>query len=194
MLIWINGAFGAGKTQTAYELYRRLPGSFVYDPEEVGFFLREHLPPDVRTGDFQDYPMWRSMNVDILTYCLRHYDGHIIVPMTLTNRLYYDEIVGALAREFEVRHLILRASRETLLRRLASRLESPRSWAARQIDRCLSAFDTDITEISVDTDGKSLGQVVEDAAAAAGVGLAEDRRGRLRKTADRFVTKCRHIR
>lgn len=28
MVIWLNGAFGAGKTQTAYELRRRLPGSW----------------------------------------------------------------------------------------------------------------------------------------------------------------------
>ena len=40
MIIWLNGAFGAGKTQTAYELHRRLPGSYVYDPENAGFFMR----------------------------------------------------------------------------------------------------------------------------------------------------------
>jgi hypothetical protein len=37
MLLWINGPFGGGKTQTAYELRRRLPGSIVCDPEHVGF-------------------------------------------------------------------------------------------------------------------------------------------------------------
>ena len=45
MIIWLNGAFGAGKTQTAYELRRRLPGSYVYDPENAGFFIRDNLPP-----------------------------------------------------------------------------------------------------------------------------------------------------
>ncbi|NII70905.1 AAA family ATPase [Microbacterium ulmi] len=33
MLIWINGAFGAGKTHTAFELQRRLVGAHVADPE-----------------------------------------------------------------------------------------------------------------------------------------------------------------
>ena len=56
MIIWINGAFGAGKTQTAYELHRRLPGSWVYDPEETGFLLRKTLPSALRLDDFQDYP------------------------------------------------------------------------------------------------------------------------------------------
>jgi hypothetical protein len=33
MLLWINGPFGGGKTATAHELNRRLPGSAVCDPE-----------------------------------------------------------------------------------------------------------------------------------------------------------------
>jgi tRNA A37 N6-isopentenylltransferase MiaA len=33
MLLWLNGPFGGGKTQTAHELQRRLPGSIVCDPE-----------------------------------------------------------------------------------------------------------------------------------------------------------------
>nr|WP_245699827.1 AAA family ATPase [Streptomyces roseifaciens] len=34
MLLWINGPFGGGKTQTAYEIRRRLPGSVVRDPRK----------------------------------------------------------------------------------------------------------------------------------------------------------------
>jgi tRNA A37 N6-isopentenylltransferase MiaA len=33
MLLWFNGPFGGGKTATAYELNRRLPGSVVCDSE-----------------------------------------------------------------------------------------------------------------------------------------------------------------
>jgi adenylylsulfate kinase-like enzyme len=32
MIIWINGAFGSGKTQMAFEINRRLENSYVYDP------------------------------------------------------------------------------------------------------------------------------------------------------------------
>jgi len=43
VLVWINGQFGGGKTATAFELQRRLPGSVVCDPEHAGFGLRrEH--------------------------------------------------------------------------------------------------------------------------------------------------------
>jgi hypothetical protein len=55
MLLWINGPFGGGKTQTAYELHRRLQGSLVCDPEHVGYGLHRMLPPTLR-GDFQDLP------------------------------------------------------------------------------------------------------------------------------------------
>jgi 2-phosphoglycerate kinase len=51
MLIWINGPFGVGKTATAYELNRRLPGSAVCDPAHVGFGMRRMLPPPLR-GNF----------------------------------------------------------------------------------------------------------------------------------------------
>lgn len=64
MIIWINGAFGAGKTQTAYELHRRLPDSYVYDPENIGYFIRKNLPPALCEGDFQDYPMWRERTIE----------------------------------------------------------------------------------------------------------------------------------
>jgi 2-phosphoglycerate kinase len=44
MIIWINGAFGVGKSHTSAELVRRLDNTFLFDPEKVGFFLRKHLP------------------------------------------------------------------------------------------------------------------------------------------------------
>ena len=65
MIIWLNGAFGAGKTQTAWELRRRMADAYVYDPENAGFFIRKNLPPSLLTGDFQDYPMWRAFNLDM---------------------------------------------------------------------------------------------------------------------------------
>lgn len=194
MIIWINGAFGAGKTQAAYELQRRLPGSFVYDPENVGFFLQKSIPKSIQIDDFQDYPMWRTFNLDILNYCLQHYAGPIIVPMTVTNRQYYDEMISVLSKRDEVRHIILYAKRKTLLRRLASRLETPRSWAAQQIDRCIKAFDEDITEYRIDTDEMSIDQVVEKIASLAGIVLHKDDRSIFRRYLDRIITTCKHIR
>lgn len=194
MIIWLNGAFGAGKTQTACELHRRLPHSYVYDPENAGFFIRDNLPAGLGLDDFQDFPMWRSFNLEMLDYSAARYDSHIIVPMTITRRAYYDEIVGALAQRHEVRHIILRAGRDTLRRRLASRLERPGSWGHQQIDRCLRAFETEITEECLDTDGLSIRQAAEAVGALCGLTLAEDRRGPLRRRLDRLAVQLGHIR
>jgi len=48
MLLWINGPFGGGKTQTAYEIRRRLPGSVICDPEEAGYGLHKMMPRGLR--------------------------------------------------------------------------------------------------------------------------------------------------
>lgn len=194
MIIWLNGAFGAGKTQTAYELHRRLPHSYVYDPENAGFFIRDNLPPGLDLDDFQDFPMWRRFNLEMLDYIAGSHQGDIIVPMTVTNRAYYDKLVGRLSKKYPLRHLILWASRETLLKRLASRLEGRNSWAAQQLQRCLLAFETEVTEEKINTDGLDLYQVVDQIGALCGLALSEDQRGPLRRGLDRLVTQIRHIR
>lgn len=194
MIIWINGAFGAGKTQAAYELQRRLPQSYVYDPEEAGFFIRKNIPPSMGKNDFQDHPLWRRFNYEMLDYISAHHAGHIIVPMTITDRGYYDEIIGALAKKQDVNHIILYARKDTLLRRLASRWEGRKSWAAQQIDRCIKSFDEDITGYKIHTDDLNIDQVVAQIAAICAVTLSMDRRNSLRKRFDRLMVKYRHIR
>lgn len=194
MIIWINGAFGSGKTQTAYELQRRLPGSYVYDPENCGYFIRKNIPSGICTEDFQDCPLWRTFNFEMLDYIAQRHTGDIIVPMTIVNPAYYDELIGRLSKVYDVRHIILYAQKETLLKRLALRLEGRHSWAARQIDRCIRAFDEEIAGYKIHTDGMTISQVVENAAAIAGVPLSEDRRNGLQKLFDRIRTQYRHIR
>lgn len=84
MLLWINGPFGVGKTQTAYALARRLPDAFICDPEQLGFGIARMTPPPLR-GDFQDVPLWREGVRRVLDRNLSHFDGVLIVPMTLVN-------------------------------------------------------------------------------------------------------------
>ena len=59
MIIWINGAFGAGKTSLAAELMARRPSWILFDPEYLGYAVREYVTPE--TGDFQDLPEWRHV-------------------------------------------------------------------------------------------------------------------------------------
>jgi len=166
MIIWINGAFGSGKTTTAEELERRIPGSFLYDPENVGYFIRNVFPPSLLKSDFQDHKIWRKMNVSVLGDLAREYPGTIIVPMTLVNPDYFEELVGRLRSQgIEVRHFTLMAQRETLLQRLTSRGEDANSWPARQIDRCLAALSAERFGQHIDTDHLTTEQIIERIAA-----------------------------
>ena len=74
VLVWINGPFGGGKTATAFELQRRLPGSIVCDPEHLGFGLHRMLPPALRTN-FQDLQAWRSGVREVLDLVARNREG-----------------------------------------------------------------------------------------------------------------------
>jgi thymidylate kinase len=70
VIIWINGAFGAGKTTLAEELHRRLPDAVVYDPEDVGLMVRKWVRAD---GDFQHLPSWRELVVATALSLRRHH-------------------------------------------------------------------------------------------------------------------------
>ena len=121
MLVWINGPFGVGKTATAFELHRRLPGSAVCDPGHVGFGMRRMLPAALR-GNFQDIPARRHSVLELLGRTQAEYDRTVIVPMTVVNPGYFQQIVGGLRDDgFEVRHFALLAEPATVVRRLRGR-------------------------------------------------------------------------
>ncbi|MFD5417968.1 NUDIX domain-containing protein [Streptomyces sp. NPDC127069] len=126
MIVWINGAYGAGKTSTARELAGLLPDSTLYDPELIGDALRRLLPGKrlAEVDDYQDLPSWRRLVVDAAAAVLAEVGGVLVVPMTLLRQEYRDEIFGALAaRRITVRHVLL-APAETILReRMAERRE-----------------------------------------------------------------------
>ncbi|MHA2857174.1 AAA family ATPase [Paenibacillus lautus] len=195
MIIWVNGAFGSGKTQAAHELQRRIPNSYVYDPENAGYFIRDNLPKDATRDDFQHYPMWREFNYSMFKHIDQESDQLIIAPMTISNAAYFDEIVGNLRRDgVVVQHFTLCASKEVLLRRLRSRGEGANSWAAQQIDRCMSGFSNEVFQRHIDTDHLSIDEVVETIGALADVKLLPDNRSNSRKKFDRLKTKFAHIR
>ncbi|MGN7358419.1 AAA family ATPase [Paenibacillus sp. SAF-054] len=195
MIIWVNGAFGAGKTQTAHELHRRIPNSFVYDPENAGYFIRKNIPAVMAKCDFQDHKVWRDTNYSMIKSIGEAYDGTLIIPMTIVEPLYFDEIVGRLRRDgMVIHHFALCASRETLLKRLRSRGENERSWAAQQIDRCMEGLSKPVFERQLQTDHQSISEVAETIAAALDIQLVPDERGRLRKQYDNIMTQIRHIR
>ncbi|MEV8310145.1 NUDIX domain-containing protein [Streptomyces flavidovirens] len=146
MIVWINGAFSAGKTSAARELIDLIPNSTFYDPELIGGELRNLLPQKrlAEVTDYQDLPIWRRLVVDTAAALLAEVGGVLVVPMTLLRQEYRDEIFGGLAaRRIPVCHVLLSAD-ETILRgRIAAREELPddpegservRQWAYEHIE------------------------------------------------------------
>lgn len=195
MIIWINGAFGSGKTTCTYELNKRLPNSFVYDPENIGYFIRKNIPTELHESDFQNHDQWRLFNYEMLKYLNNSYEGIILVPMTLVNRQYYDEIIGRLIEEgIDVKHFILCAEKKTIEKRLNKRFEWGNRWGKSQIDRCIYAFNHDITDEKIITDNKTVDTIVEELAEKSGLTLVIDKRSYIKKLFDKSVTFIKHIR
>ncbi|MCX4916138.1 MULTISPECIES: AAA family ATPase [unclassified Streptomyces] len=208
MLLWINGPFGGGKTQTAHEIRRRLPGSVLCDPEHPGFGLRRMLPPELR-GDFQDLASWRQGVVEVLDLTLGRHDGVVIAPMTVTDPRYFAETVGRL-RELghDVRHFTLLAERETVLGRLRERgfgrllryvagKDAPlrrESWAVEQLDHCLERLREPEFAEHLWTDRTTVARTADRIAVLAGLTLTPNRDGLVRGRLRRAWTSARHIR
>ena len=90
MITWLHGAFGAGKSSVAAELARRRPDLVPYDPELVGYLLRQVLP--VPTGDFQDLPEWRELVAATAAALDAGGTRSLVTPMTLLDQRYADEV------------------------------------------------------------------------------------------------------
>jgi hypothetical protein len=194
MIIWLNGAFGAGKTQTAYELNRRIPNSIIYDPEQIGFFINRNIPKELNKGDFQNHPIWRELNYTTLKYIHNEYKGIIIVPMTIVNPQYFEEIVGKLREDgVIVNHFVLWANKDTLQKRLRSRGEKKNSWGEQQINRCLEGLSNAMFDNQIETDEMTIEQVSETIAATLDIPLQQDKRNQFKKKLDRMIMQIKRV-
>ncbi|MEU4762131.1 AAA family ATPase [Actinosynnema sp. NPDC023794] len=148
MIVWINGAFGGGKTTLAEELGRRLPDALSFDPEYVGYLLRQWAPlPE--SGDFQDMPPWRKLTAEFAATLHREYGRHLITPMTLVEPAYREEIFGLLAAAgVPLLHVFLDVPADELRRRINNQVMDPhnpdadtkiRAFRLGNVDRCVAA-------------------------------------------------------
>lgn len=145
MIIWLNGAFGAGKTLAAREMLDLIPESTLYDPEVVGGCLRQLLPEKSlqEVTDYQELAVWRRLVVETAAALLHEVGGVLIAPMALLRQEYRDEIFGGLAsRGIDVRHVLLDPGETILRERIAARDDHPggpeataqaRAWALDRI-------------------------------------------------------------
>ncbi len=149
MMIWINGAFGAGKTTLAEELHQRLPEAMAFDPEYVGYILRLWVPePD--SGDFQDIPLWRRLVAEFAIGMSADYGRPLIIPMTLVNHAYREEIFGLISKAGDdILHVFLNVPTPELHRRIDAQVlhkdnpeadASARAFRHRNVERCTAAL------------------------------------------------------
>ena len=164
VVVWLNGPFGVGKTTVAKALAAEMTDALIFDPELVGFMLRKIVARELRpSADFQDLPLWRHLTRTTIHGLVTEYHRPVIVPMTLVNPVYFDEIVGALRRAgTDVHHVALMADPKTIRNRLLRRLSLPTSalWAFRQVDRCLAALQSREFEMQLPTDNMSVADIV----------------------------------
>lgn len=122
MIVWINGAFGGGKTTLALELHGWLPDALPFDPEYVGAILAKWAPP-AQSGDFQDIPLWRKLTAQFAIGLAADYGRTLIVPMTLVNPQYRNEIFGLIRDAGQpLLHVFLDVPAKELRRRINSQI------------------------------------------------------------------------
>ncbi|MFR9725589.1 AAA family ATPase [Streptomyces sp. MS19] len=148
-MVWVNGAFGSGKTTLVGELSRRWPEALVYDPESTGYLLREIVP--VTGGNFQHLPLWRRQVVSLALGLFEEYDRPVLSAQTLVDAAYAREIFGALRTAgVDVLHVCLRVPPAELGRRIDGRTVVPgdpvrdaeiRRWCREQNVRWTAAAD-----------------------------------------------------
>ncbi len=162
MIIWLNGCFGSGKTSVSEALLSMIDKAHIYDPEEVGQFIRSNLPDGKQYSDFQNHPLWRKMNYEILLYTAQQSESHLIVPMTLVNGTYYNEIIGKLKESnVDIQMYSLIASEATIHKRLKERGDQEGAWSYDQTSRCVAYLNEEEHSIKIDTEINSVQDIAQ---------------------------------
>jgi adenylylsulfate kinase-like enzyme len=137
VILFLNGAFGIGKTTVARALKKRLPRVLLYDPELVGIALQRIT----RVDDFQDLRAWRRLTILGLRIA-RLVRTNVIVPMAISNPAYLQEIRDGVRRfEPHVVHVCLVAPVDVVHARQQQRgaTGADAAWQFRRAAECCIA-------------------------------------------------------
>ncbi len=140
MIVWLNGAYGAGKSITAERIRELCPGTLIFDAEAVGNAVRDNLEPVLYHTEFPDYAIWREFVAKLLAEMAARAEGPILVPMTVLSSAYIEEIRDRL-RDVPFHHIVLDLSPDKIRERVLGRGETPEHWCYQQADRCAALLD-----------------------------------------------------
>ncbi|WP_414050246.1 hypothetical protein [Macrococcus animalis] len=157
-IIWLNGAFGVGKTTIAELLQQKIDNSIIFDPELTGSMLNKIYPIEIKQKDFQDYVEWRSINNLILNNLINSTNKTIIIPMTILNIDYYFEITKGIPKDY-IKSYLLIANEATLKDRLNNRMEND-TWPYEQIAKCVTVFKDLEFGTKINTDDNSIDNIL----------------------------------
>lgn len=165
MIIFINGAFGVGKSSVAEILVDKIPNSLIFDAEEVGYMLRKIYKPIDNPEDFQDLIAWRELTVKTAQALKKQYNRNLVMPMCIWNKKYFDEIIPNLKKiDPHFYHFCLIANKETILSRLKGRNDSTESinWATKRIKKCIDAYKSEKFDKKISTEEKTVNEIVDE--------------------------------
>jgi adenylylsulfate kinase-like enzyme len=173
VIVWLNGTFGVGKSATAAELARIMPGSRVFDAEIVGYMLMTILQ-DQTFSDFQDLPPWRTLVPVVTAEIERHTGQDLLAVQTVLSQAYWAELTGGFREQkLDVFHVLLEADPQVLAQRIeADEAErTARQWRLDHIGGYLAArgWLTAAADLVVDSTTRTpeqVAQVIVTAAAA----------------------------
>lgn len=155
MIIWLNGTFGAGKTTAARLLSQQDRRLRLFDPEWVGYMLRENLS-DYPVTDFRHWESWRVLTPLVADELIRFSGQSLVAPQTVLEEHYWDELTSALSeRGHEVLHVLVDAEEEALRARIeADEVEAAAlPWRLDHVSKFAHArpWLTDRADLVVDT-------------------------------------------
>ena len=164
MITWLHGPYGAGKSSVAAEAARRRPDLVPYDPELVGYVLRQALP--LPTGDFQDLPEWRELVVATGAALDAGGRRSLVTPMTLLEQRYADEVFTGLAdRDVRVVHVLLDVAEAELRPRIvdAAAETGARQWRLDRVTAYAQARSwlVPLADVVVDTTALPVAEVAD---------------------------------
>jgi len=137
------------------EVAARLDGLLV-DPEVLGSAVAALVPSLHTTGDWQDIELWRQLTRSALVSLVRGGQAPLVVPMTVVDDGYLEELLGGLLHErLDVVHFTLVASAETIQARLAARDGAANQWARDRVDDCVARLAGERFARHVEVDDRS---------------------------------------
>jgi hypothetical protein len=130
-VLWLNGAFGVGKTTVARLLE---PQRTLVDPERIGFVMRRTF---WRGRDYQDVVLWRRLVARQVRRAARR--GPIVVPMTI---VHHDVLADLQRAVTSMRMVVLDAPPEVIEARAHADGADPyaRKWRLDNLERCVTAL------------------------------------------------------